>query len=82
MLAVATGALVAVVRTGRRVPGFLSAGVAAVAMALSFGVEMLAVGGVGAVIYRPVGPVLLIGWLWLAIGVVAVGVAMRAARRR
>lgn len=82
MLAVAGGALFAIMRVGRWVPGFVPAGLAAVAMALSFAVEMLAVGAIGAVLYRPVGPVLVAGWWWLAIGAVAVAVGVRVARRR
>ncbi len=85
MLAAAGAALVAIVRAARRVRWFGGGGLVALAMAGLFGVEMLAVGPVGALLYRPVGPVLLIGWVWLAIGAMAVGVAamaVRAAKRR
>lgn len=85
MLLAAAGALVAVLRAARRVRWFALAGPVAVAMAGLFGVETLAVGPVGVLLYRPVGPVLLIGWLWLAIGAAAVGIAamaVRAAKRR
>lgn len=85
MLAAAGAALVAIVRVARRVPWFGGAGSVALAMAGLFGAEMLAVGPVGALLYRPVGPAMLIGWLWLAIGAAAVGIAataVRTAKRR
>jgi hypothetical protein len=81
MLAIAAAALVMIGRAGRRTPEFAFAGVVAVAMALLFGVEMLAVGAIGALLYRPVGPLLLIGWLWLAVGATAVAIAVAAVRR-
>jgi hypothetical protein len=85
MLLAAVGAMVTVTRVAGRVRWFGVAGTVAVAIAGLFGAEMLAVGPVGALLYRPVGPAMLIGWLWLAGGAAAVGVAamaVGAAKRR
>ncbi|GAA3698105.1 hypothetical protein GCM10022268_05710 [Sphingomonas cynarae] len=80
MLVAAGGAAIAIVRIGRRSPWFAPAGMAALAMAASFGAEILSVGPVGALLYRPIGPIMLIGWLWLACGAAAVAIAALAVR--
>ncbi len=80
MLLVAVGAAIAMFRAGRRSSWLVPAGMVAGAAAALFGAEMLSVGPVGAVLYRPVGPVMLIGWLWLACGAAAVTIAILAVR--
>jgi hypothetical protein len=81
MLAVAASATIAIGRVARRMPWFAPAGLAALAAAMLFGAETLSVRPIGLLLYRPVGPILLVGWLWLACGMAAVGVAILAVRR-
>jgi len=77
LMALATGGVaIMIARVVRRIPLFAPAALATLAAAALFGVETLSVGAVGALLYRPVGPVMLIGWLWLGCGLTVVATAI------
>ena len=76
MALAAGGAAIAIARAARWIPAFVPAAVATLAAAGLFGVETLSVGAVGALLYRPIGPVMLIGWLWLGCGLAVVATAI------
>lgn len=71
-------------RTAARRPGVRSARIVALAATSLFAAEIVSLHQIDAVMYRRIGPVMLIGWLWLACGVCAaiVAVGARPARKR
>ncbi|MBJ6122756.1 hypothetical protein [Sphingomonas mollis] len=71
-------------RTAARRPGARPARIVALVAAGLFAAEIVSLHQVDAVMYRRIGPVMLIGWLWLACGVVAaiIAVGARPTRKR
>jgi hypothetical protein len=74
-LLVAGVALICALRTrGAALQVALAAGFCVV---MFFALESISLHGIDAVLYRPVGPLRLIGWLWLCLAAGAIGAALR-----
>jgi hypothetical protein len=58
-------------------PSARLAAIASLGVLALFGLETISLHQVDSVLYCPVGPVMLIGWLWMALGAEVVWVATR-----